>query len=366
MRRPGPPGHPLALLDVLCCGLGAAVMLLMLVRQAPASDEMAAQVGQAQAALQRAQDELAEWRRLLTDTDAQATQAAQALRAAQDGRSVAESALQRRAQSAQAAAQSAQADKELLRELLSSAEADTPTEEPPPPKQLTGLRMMPDRTVILLDRSASMLHRNIVDIVRLRASPPRAQLNAQKWRTARDAAQWALARIPEGGRRRLLMFSSAIIGVDAPLSQTGVIRWERQGAPQQDAGNLRRQLDATAPEGATNLKAALQATARLSPSPRQVLIITDGLPTLPGATPLRSLRGCPRVNRPNAPIVSGDCRMSVFLNAVRVAEQQLAGTRFDVILLPIEGDAQAAHGYWLLAALSGGRLLTPAFGWPTS
>ena len=89
------------------------------------------------------------------------------------------------------------------------------------------------------------------------------------------------------------MFSSAVIGVDAPLSQTGVIRWERQGAPQQDAGNLRRQLDATAPEGATNLKAALQATARLSPSPRQVLIITDGLPTLPGATPLRSLRAAP-------------------------------------------------------------------------
>lgn len=366
MRRPGPPGHPLALLDVLCCGLGAAVMLLMLVRQAPASEDLAAQVWQAQAALQRAQDELAEWRRLLTDADAQTAQAAQALRTAQGGRSAAESALQRQTQSAQAAAQSAQADKELLRELLSAAEAETQTEMPPPPKQLTGLRMMPDRTLVLLDRSASMLHRNIVDVVRLRASPADAQLSAQKWRTARDAAQWALARIPEGGRRRLLMFSSAVVGVDAPVPPTGAIRWERQGAPEQDAGNLRRQLDGAAPEGATNLKAALQAAARLSPAPRQVLIITDGLPTLPGATPLRSLRGCPRLNSPKAPLVSGDCRTSVFLNAVKVAERQLAGARFDVILLPMEGDAQATQGYWLLAALSGGRLLTPAFGWPTS
>ena len=366
MRRPGPPGQPLALLDVLCCGLGAAVMLLMLVRQAPASAQMAAQVEQAQAALLQAQDELAEWRRLLAAADAQTAQATQALQAARGGRSAAESALQRRTRSAQAAAQSAQADKALLHELLASEEAETRTEMPPPPKQLTGLRMLPDRTLVLLDRSASMLHRNIVDIVRLRASPAAAQLSAHKWRTARDAAQWALARIPQGGRRRLLMFANAVIGVDAPMPAAGVVSWERQGAPEQDAADLRRQLDAAAPEGATNLKAALQAATRLSPAPRQVLIITDGLPTLPGATPLRSLRGCPRVNRPNAPIVSGDCRMSVFLNAVRVAERQLAGTRFDVILLPIEGDAHATQGYWILAALSGGRLLSPAFGWPTS
>ena len=366
MRRPGPPGHPLALLDVLCCGLGAAVMLLMLVRQAPASDDLAAQVWQAQAALQRAQDVLAEWRNLLADGDVHKAQAVRALQAAQGDRSAAESALQRQTQSAQAAAQSAEADKKRLQEMLASAEAETQTEMPPPPKQLTGLRMMPDRTLVLLDRSASMLHRNIVDIVRLRASPADAQLGAQKWRTARDAAQWALARIPEGGRRRLLTFSNTVTGVDAPVPQTGAIRWQRQGAPEQDAASLRRQLDATAPKGATNLKAALQAVARLVPAPSQVLIITDGLPTLPGTTPLRSLRGCPRVNSPHAPIVSGDCRMSVFLNAVRVAEQQLAGTRFDVILLPIEGDAQAPHGYWILAALSGGRLLTPAFGWPTS
>lgn len=361
MRRQGPPGHPLALLDVLCCGLGAAVMLLMLVRQAPSSVDWEARTQRAQGALLAAQAELRDRMRILGESEGARHRAQLGLERAESALKAAASAVERSAEAARSAGEAADADAMDLRKLL---DEDGPSENPPPPpKQLTGLRMAPDRALVLLDRSASMMHRNVVDVVRLRASPLNAQLAARKWRTARDAAAWAVERIPQGGRRRLLAFAEGVAGVDAPVSSP--LRWVRQGDPVKSAEELRRGMDGLVPHGATNLKGALQSAAKLSPPPRQVLIITDGLPTLPGDSPLRTMRSCPKARGPRSPIVSGDCRLSIFLDAAQVAEQRLAGTRFDVILLPLEGDAQASRAYWLLSALSGGRMLSPAFGWPS-
>jgi len=38
--------------------------------------------------------------------------------------------------------------------------------------------------------------------------------------------------------------------------------------------------------------------------------------------------------------------------------------KVNVVLLPIEGDPEAAMAYWLLANQNGGTLLSPREGWP--
>ena len=368
MSRPAPPGRPLALLDVLCCGLGAAVLLLMVIRQAPPADAetLAAQVAEAQAALLRAETETEDLRRLIQDAQEEAEAESRSLQTAQTRRDNAAELLRKSAKEAVLAERGAESERTQLRDEIAGREEQTPVREPPQPKQLTGLRMAADRSLILLDRSASMLSRRIVDIVQLRASSAEAQASAHKWRTAKDAARWAMARIPKGGRRRLLAFSSAVTGLDGDLPHAGAVRWSIQGDPQEDSEAMRKGLEALLPNGPTDLKTALQAASRLVPLPRQILIITDGLPTLAGGTPLRSLKHCPRTDGPRAPIISSDCRVSVFIDATKVAEKRLSGVRFDIILLPMEGDPNAAHGYWLMTGMSGGRLLTPAYGWPTS
>ena len=104
----------------------------------------------------------------------------------------------------------------------------------------------------------------------------------------------------------------------------------------------------------------------MKPEPRQVVLITDGLPTLPGTSSLGRLRDCPSKKRGVTPIVSPVCRLSVYLNAIKVVEKDLVDVPFDVILLPLDGDSNAVYAYWLLSSLSGGRLISPAEGWPNA
>ena len=59
-------------------------------------------------------------------------------------------------------------------------------------QHLTGLMVNNERVVVLLDSSASMLSSNLVEIIRLRASNPQIQLQAQKWVSARGAANFDL------------------------------------------------------------------------------------------------------------------------------------------------------------------------------
>ena len=229
------------------------------------------------------------------------------------------------------------------------------------PRNLAGLQVKGDRVAVLLDASASMLHESIVQIVRLKAAPKPVQRGASKWTRARDAARWALAQVPKGGRRTLLLYADRVM--DPSGNPIYAARWTRQGEPNADAKILRSQMEAVAPAGATDLKSALFALRRIRP--KQIILITDGLPTLPGKTSLRKLSKCPRVNSPKHPIISAECRLSIFVDAVNNGGgQSLAGVQYDAVLLPLEGDAKAIDAYWHMAAWTGGRLLAPGPGWP--
>ena len=63
---------------------------------------------------------------------------------------------------------------------------------------LTGLNLGGSRIAILFDVSSSMLHQEVVNIIRLRNMDPAQQRNAAKWVRALDTLDWLTAQLPIG------------------------------------------------------------------------------------------------------------------------------------------------------------------------
>jgi len=121
-------------------------------------------------------------------------------------------------------------------------------------------------------------------------------------------------------------------------------------------------LDQLVPTGATNLQLGLQKAASLAPT--NLYLVTDGLPTAGQSnySSLNPFAACSSLLGKSTHI-SGVCRMKLFRQTI--AESAPArGVTVNVILLPIEGDPQAAPAYWAWAASTGGLLLSPAVSWP--
>ena len=358
----------LAFLDVLCCGLGSAVFLLLVIQHGPAPvDAENAKVADAAA---RAESELEEVGQriadlensigLVADTVRSRLAALQAVAGLSD--------IQKRQVSDAMATLNAERQKlDAETAELAALRTRIPVSPTPPRQDLTGLAIEPDRVAVFLDSSASMLDSSLVEILRLRVSADRLKLAAEKWATARNAASWVYGRIPDGGRYRLFHFADDMGDLSAGILPFRRVGWDEKAnkatAPaQQDS--IERALAGLVPEGATDLKQVFETAARLAPPPAQLVLITDGLPTLPGDTPLQRLRSCKRPRKNTTPLITAACRASIFNDAAAIAGRALPNTRVDIILLPLQGDANATGLFWRLTTSKGGRLLTPAEGWP--
>src|SRR6267378_2442934 len=75
-------------------------------------------------------------------------------------------------------------------------------------RYITGLRMHGRRILVLLDVSASMLHEDLVSILRLRNSDDAHKRAAAKWRRAVDTVNWLLTQVPPGSEYQILTFNT--------------------------------------------------------------------------------------------------------------------------------------------------------------
>jgi hypothetical protein len=103
------------------------------------------------------------------------------------------------------------------------------------------------------------------------------------------------------------------------------------------------------PQKGTSLVNAFEALKRLDPLPDNVFLITDGLPTQGATAPAQ-----PENVRPAR-------RANLMAQAARVLPRKIP---VNVILLPMDGDPEAAGYFWDLAIITGGALLTPSRDWP--
>jgi hypothetical protein len=208
---------------------------------------------------------------------------------------------------------------------------------------ITGLRLHGRRILILLDVSASMLHEDLVSILRLRNTDDATKRAAAKWRRAVETVHWLLTQVPPGSSYQIYTFNTKA----QPLLPDSAGKWISGGDLAQVARALAA-LESVVPADGTSLFNVFAATKTLSVLPDQIVLITDGLPTQ-GRT---SGKG---------KYVDSDSRARLFDEAVHQLPDHVP---VDSVLLPMQGDSEAAHRFWRLARASGGSLLMPARDWP--
>ena len=364
-------GFGLSFLDVLSCGLGAAVLLLLILKHGVAevasdsTQDVAARHAKIQ---QQLDDKLAEKAALEADlliSQSQLRESVAQRETLTEQQKSSQQALLDQLSALSQARSDLETAKETVTDLQAQREAQKAVAEESEAVagqtgQLGGIRVQSDRVVILLDRSASMLDHSLVEIVRLRAAHPHYRDTAAKWVTARNTVGWAFKHIDLGSTFQVLSFSDSVTDLSGTAVAPGsTINWLTRGDPGSTFREIQQSIQRTEADGPTNLEAAFELVSTLTPKPKQVILITDGLPTVPGSARLRSIRGCSSPAR-----LSPECRARIFDRAVKLFRRELPRTEISTVLLPLEGDAGAMRKYWTFASNAGGRVLTPAPNWP--
>lgn len=205
---------------------------------------------------------------------------------------------------------------------------------------LTGLKLGGSRVLILVDASASMLDKTIVNILRVRNLPESTRRNAEKWRRTVQTAEWLLSQLPAESKFQVQVFNSE----SKPLY--GGNEWLQTIARNLD--QVVAVLNQVVPSSGTSLFNTFEAIKSYNPRPDNVILITDGLPTQ-GKT------------KHSAGRVSGKRRLEYFRQALKRLPDNIP---VNTILFPIEGDPFAASEFWKLAVNSGGSFMSPSKDWP--
>ena len=247
-----------------------------------------------------------------------------------------------------------QADLRSLEEDARRLSASLPSDETPGDRvrvhvgdgdrqYLTGLKVGGSRILFLVDSSASMLGSTIVNVIRRRNLPDRDKVRAAKWRQALATVDWLTTQIPRDSRFQIYAFNTSARPV---VEDTGG-QW-LDGSDREVLDGAVRRMKSVVPADGTSLFHALAVATELNPRPDNIILLTDGLPTV-GKSPSR------------APTITARQRAKLFNRAV---EQLPSGVPVNVILFPMEGDPEAASAFWKLAINTRGSLLSMAEDWP--
>ncbi len=208
---------------------------------------------------------------------------------------------------------------------------------------LTDLKMGGKRIFILVDVSASMLDETIVGIIRRRNLKTSQKLRAPKWRQVVKTVDWLITRLPPTGKFQIYTFNDTA----RPLIEKTKGVWLDAGKvdPLNLAADSMRRV---VPEKGTSLLNAFKAIGEMKPAPDNIFLLSDSLPTM-GSSKLWQTR------------VSSKKRVRLFNEAIRKLPVRVP---VNIILYPMEGDPLAADAYWRLAKKTKGSFFCPSRNWP--
>ena len=208
---------------------------------------------------------------------------------------------------------------------------------------LTGLKLGGERTLILVDRSASMLHETIVNIIRRKNLPESEQLLSRKWRQVVASVDWLTSQFKQDSEYQIYMFNN----VTQPVIKGTDGLWLKADDSEQ-LDEAVRTLRRTVPKNGTNMYSAFQVIRDMKPRPDNVILLVDSMPTMDAATSTKTVIG------------PGE-RLNLFTAAQQVIP---SGIPINIMLYPMEGDARAAVSLWALALKTRGSFISVSHDWP--
>ena len=351
-RRRRSEGFNLAFLDIMSCGLGAMVLVFILVKYDVSdsnaeANNLVAEVRLLESQQVRLQQTLDQLRNTSQTETEKIKKLKEKIVQIKKGLSKKESNLKNKKGELTALKNSIATRPIAHKDDL--LEDDRGGEE----NYLIGLRVEGRRIVVLIDSSASMTDEKLLNIIRRKNSSTQNKKQGPKWLRTKKIVRWLLARTPKVSQLSVLAFNNSIHSLGkskwVTVNTDGILK------------DFYEKLDSIVPTGATNLHKGLQAVSRLNAT--DLYIITDGLPTTGESNyaHLNPFSGCSSLLG-NSKSISGECRVKLFRQTVKDAS--LADVKVNIILLPIEGDPSAVNEYWSWAASTGGLVISPAVTWP--
>lgn len=362
MKRRSVNVFNLSFLDIITCGLGAIILLFVLVNAKSAAQRNSI-TSDFRAEVDRREQEVLEGKKDLIETRNAIEQTDSALVRTQGlSRRIIEILKQKQTELAErqddtlateAHVNKLKADLKSLEEELKRLRAGAKTQDDMGTRlrkfpghgdrqYLTDLKMGGRHIFILVDASASMLDETIVGIIRRRNLSAKEKIKSAKWQQVVATVNWLTSQIPQTSQFQIYAFNETA----APLLKDTQGTWL-------DAGNVDQlnqaadQIRSVVPDKGTSLLKAFTAMNAMQPAPDNIFLLTDGLPTMGSSKPWR-LR------------VSADKRLSLFKEAIG----RLPRAPVNIILYPMEGDPMAADAFWRLAQSTRGSFFSPSRDWP--
>ncbi len=208
---------------------------------------------------------------------------------------------------------------------------------------LTDLKLGGKRIFILLDASASMLDETVVGIIRRRNLKDIQKKTAPKWQHAVKTMNWLITQLPQSSQFQIYIYNET----SRPLLEDSKGVWLNA----EDIDPLNRSMESLSrlvPEKGTSLLNAITSINEMKPTPDNIFFLTDGLPTMGSSKPWRTR-------------VSSKKRLSLFKEAISLLPKRVP---VNIILYPMEGDPMAADAYWRLAKKTKGSFFCPSKNWP--
>jgi von Willebrand factor type A domain len=352
----------LSFLDIMCCGFGATVLIVMLLhgqtlqKRDETHKDLKAEVERETKLKEFASAHLAELREQVEaieleegDLLVQAVKIRVKISEKQQENELAEQEAQQREKEIAAmkkeisSLEKARKKKEAQEAQKSSDEKQLGFDGEGKRQYLTGLKLGGDRTLILVDASASMLDETIVNIVRRKLMTDSIRRRSPKWLRVVRSLHWLVANLQPDKKFQVYYFNTNAL----PVVQGTERQWLNTSDPKQLDGSIAA-VRRLAPNGGTSLINAFDVIRQMDPKPDSVLLLTDGLPTQGKSKHVSNT-------------ITGEQRLFLFNNAVKSLP---VGVPINTLLFPIEGDPAAAYSYWGLAVNTHGSFITPSRDWP--
>ncbi|MBL4613480.1 MAG: hypothetical protein JKY27_01200 [Magnetovibrio sp.] len=340
-------------MDIMSCGLGAVILIFMLVKNN--IDNTVIETELLKADMERLHSEEQELRRDLTNVQGRIGTTDNAVRVASGVIASLKSSISAQHQDIEQSNKQLAALKKAIENTAIAQKADVIENEVVGEETyLMGLKVEGRKVAILLDASASMTDEVLIDVIRRKNRSDQIKRKGPKWLRTVEIVKWLLARLPKNAEVTVIAFNAKSTVLGGP-------GW-KSGSDAKALSSIIRDLNILTPNGPTNLQQGLDTLAPLGAT--NVYVITDGLPT-DGNSNYRSLNpfsSCSSLLS-KATTISGECRVKLFRQTIAESAPK-NGAVVNVVLLPIEGDPEAAPEYWNWAAVTGGLLISPAANWP--